>query len=234
MLKIPINQSAPRNQLERKRLDITLGNRLDLFQDRVKQDLPKTAVHQTQITAPLNVFPMSQKNCPYSNLSYGKIGTIAEAGCGPLALEYAFRSNDIKIDFEELLSEIVNKGYRAYIYDEQDKIIDGAGTEYALFDNLGKMLCNLSQILECLEAGSSICILVQNSLYHGDSNRKGNHFVTLIGIDEKKDAIIMDGNLIIDANNPQQALIKKPFVDIAICMKSAWAWDKEKLESFLY
>ena len=234
MLKIPINQSAPRNLLERKRLDVTLGKRLDLFQERVKHDLPNITVRQTHITAPLNVFSMSQKNCPYSNLSYGKIGTIAEAGCGPLALEYAFRLNDIKIDFKELLSEIVNKGYRAYIYDEQDKIIDGAGTEYALFDNIGKTLCHLSQILECLETGSSVCILVQNSLYHEDANRKGNHFVTLIGIDEKKNAIIMDGNLIIDANNPKQALTRKPFVNIALSMKSAWAWDKEKLESFLY
>lgn len=233
MLNIPTNQTSPKNMTERKQLDVTLGTELHLFQERLKMELPNVTLIPAAPTAPLNVFPMSQKYCPYANLPYGKIGTIAEAGCGPLALEYAFRANGFNVDFKQLVDEVVNKGYRAYIYDSQGKITDGSGTEYALFDNVFDKLVSIHQITQLLKEGVSISILVQNSVYHEDPKRKGNHFVTMIGIDEENNAIIMDGNLITDSNTPQQALVKKPFYRLASGLKAAWAWNKNKLRSFV-
>ena len=233
MFRIPKNARIPKSKKERKEVDVVTLEKLQVFKERAKEDLNKIKITSISPVIPLDQYPISQKKSVWSDMPYGKASNIADAGCGPLALEYALRANGFNIDFERIVEEVVNKGYRAYIYDEQGLIVDGAGTEYSLFDNLGDRLDNLYQIFDCLSRGSSICILMQNSVYHEDDKRKGNHFITLIGIDDKKNAIFMDGNLIVDNNHPEQALVRKPFEKMALGFKAAWAWNREKLKTFV-
>lgn len=232
MLKIPMNEVITTNKAERKQLDAKEKEQLELFQKMMRMDLPNVQIPEIKPTVPLDLYPMSQKKSEYAHLPYGKVSDIADAGCGPLALEYAFRANGMKVNFPKLIKEVVDKGYRAYIYDDDGNIVDGSGTEYALFDNLGIRLFSVYDILECLDAGDCVCILIQNSVYHQDAKRKGNHFVTLIGIDEEKNAIMMDGNLIVD-EHPEAALVRKPFMEMALGIRSAWGWDKKKLKTFI-
>ena len=232
MLNFPKNQTSPKNQAERKVLDKIEKERRDLFQAKILQDMKED--FEVPVITPITttIFPISQKFSDYSNLSYGKVSTVAEAGCGPLNVEYAFRLMGFSIDFEEILKECVEKGYRAYIYNEDDEIIDGAGTEYALFTNLANELQGVSQIITFLKKGCPITVLINNAIYHNDKNRKGNHFITLIGIDKWGNAILMDGNLI--KNDISAALVNKPFKDTLFGLRGAWAWEKEKVKKCLY
>lgn len=233
MLRIPRNEVIPRNKQERKRLDAIEGKRLELFQRMMLLDLRNAQIPEVKPTVSLDLYPISQKKSEYSQLPYGKVSDIADAGCGLIAVEYAYRANGIQVDFPELVKEVVEKGYRAYVYDNDDNIVDGSGTEYALFDNLGIRLSRLSEILECLKAQAIVCILIQNSVYHQDEKKLGNHFVILLGIDNDKNAIIMDGNKITDTKHPEDALVRKPFEKMALGIRAAWKFDKKKLETFV-
>ena len=182
---------------------------------------------------PLDRFPISQKCSSYSNLPYGKFGTVAKAGCGPLAVEYALRLMEIYIDFRDILNECVKKGYRAYLYDENDRIIDGAGTKIALFNNLAKECKDPIEIAWILGSGVPITLLIQNSVYYRDRKVKGCHYVTLVGIDDNENAILMDGNRITDSAVPLYAFCVIPFKYMVDGIEGAWAWEKEKVLGYL-
>ena len=232
MLEIPMNEKFPKNKEERDRQDFIDDMDLEYFRAKSKMEIEHLKFHAVE---PLTsgIFPISQKVSVFSDLPYGKIGTIGEAGCGPIALEYALRANGIQVDFEELVREIAHKGYRAYLYNIQGNIIDGCGTEYCLFDNFGYRLNSVSQVIRELEAKSMICTLVQNSIYRRNVNAKGRHFVNLIGIDRAQNAIIMDGNLIWDERYPDEAIKKIPVKEFASAIRAAWVWDKRKMEGLV-
>ena len=182
---------------------------------------------------PLDIFPISQKCSKVSKLPYGQIGTIAEAGCGVLAVEYALRLIEINIDFRDIMDECIKKGYRAYIYDENDKIIEGSGTKTALFDNLAMECKDVFEIIICLGGGKPITLLIENTVYRNDPGANGCHYVTLVGIDDRENAIIMDGNRITDPEVPKQALCMIPFKTMLKGLEGAWFWDKEKALGYL-
>ena len=230
MLKIPRNCICPKNQKERMKLDEKENYEMDLFQERMKSDLEKIKIHAIKPIVPKGIFPISQKNSAFSDLPYGKISTVSNAGCGPLAMEYAFRVNGFNVDFEELVNEVSKKEYRGYIYDEAGNITDGCGTEYSLFDNTAERLYDVYQILKKLQE-SVITILIQNLVYNRDKNKKGNHFISLIGIDEEQNGIFMDGNLIIE--NTKQAMVRKTFKEMALGFRGAWAWNRKEIEKYL-
>lgn len=231
MLRIPENRFFPKNQAERKKLDQKEQAEMDSFQKRMRKDLSKVDIQEIEPALGIEVFPISQKASEYSDMPYGKVSTVGDAGCGPLAMEYAIIANGFFVNFEGLVEEISNKGYRGYIYDDNGNIVDGCGTEYSLFDNTADRLYDVYEILERLRK-NFICILIQNEVYHQDPKRKGNHFITLVGIDDEQNAIFMDGNLIMDEAYPDEALIKKPFKEVALGFRGAWAWNKEKLEKY--
>lgn len=220
MLIFPLNTNQVTNKKAREYLDKKEAKKRDNFQASIIASVSNTIIPDVNPLT-LSVFPISQKNSEYSNLPYGKIGTIAEAGCGPLALEYAYRLLGNHLAFPEIVDMCVQNGYRAYIFDDDGNIIDGAGTEYALFDNAAYELNNLWQIFYYLERLCPITILVENAIYLGDSTKKGNHFVTLIGI-KNGNALIMDGNKYL--MNPLQAFVKVPFTEVAKSFRGAWAW----------
>lgn len=229
----------PKDIIPRSREEWKFIDELELLKRRkFHETILKNISHNYKVSTieklPLNVFPLSQKNSCYSNLPYGNFSTIGQAGCGPLAVEYSLRLLGFTFKFEDIISECVEKGYRGYIYNENNEIIDGSGTKYSLFSNIATELFSLDEILYFLEKGCPITILIQNSVYHDDINRNGNHFVTLIGIDSLKNAIIMDGNRITDSNNPSVALVRKPFYNILLGLKGAWAWEKEKTKNLIF
>jgi len=178
-----------------------------------------------------DAFPISQKHSPYSALPFGKIGTVGEAGCGPLAVEYAFRVCGFSVSFEEILEECISKGYRAYIFDEKDTIIDGSGTETAFFDNVATMVDTLPKLLLFLKRGCPVTVRMSNAVLYQDEHRAGNHFITLVGMDAEQNLVFMDGNLIV--NDPSEAFSKKPLLAMVRGFKGAWAWEKEKISRFL-
>lgn len=222
-----------KNKKEREKQEEKEMQKRDKFQKRMIKDLKKNLKIPTIKLLPNDVYPISQKHSEYSKLPYGKIGTIGEAGCGVLAVEYALRLFNIDIDFEALLEECVNKGYRAYIYDENDNIIDGDGTKYTLFDNIAIELKNMKQIFKYAKKGYPITLLIQNKVYDQNSENEWSHFITLIGFDENENAILMDGNKIMDNNKIEDALVIKPYEEIAPGIRGAWAWDKEKVSKYL-
>lgn len=225
MLKFLPNHKAPKNTQEREMIDTADNERLDQWQKKFQQEMKKLTniPHIRNFKAELT-YPISQKFSEYSKLPYGKIGTIADAGCGPLAVEYALRVLGYPYTFKEVLNVCVKNGYRAYVFDENGNIVDGAGSEYSLFDNNATTIQEVQDIFKYLQKGYPITLLVNNAIYHNDENRKGNHFVTLIGIDENQNLIIMDGNLITNSNEPETALIKKNFRKMASGIRCAWAW----------
>lgn len=168
--------------------------------------------------------PISQKNSEYSNIVYGKAGTIGEGGCGALAIEYALRCIGIKCDFKELIKEIDEQGYRAYKLDEQGSILSGDGTEYEIFEILAKELHSANEIFEYLQQSCPVTALVKNNIYHSDINHKGNHFVTIVGIDKNQNFVITDGNLDVD----KPVLRKASTMFQAI--RGVWGWKKYKGE----
>ena len=232
MLNFP-KDIIPKNREERKYIDEIELQKRDKFQETILKNLKNNYKVLNIEILPLNVFPISQKFSGYSSMPYGMFATIGEAGCGPLAVEYALRLLDFSISLEEIVSECLEKSYRGYIYNEKEEIIDGSGTKYTLFSNIATELTNLDEILTFLEKGCPITILIQNSVYHNDENRKGNHFVTLIGIDSDKNAILMDGNKITDENDSSTALVRKPFNQMLLGLRGAWAWEKEKIKNFI-
>ena len=223
----------PRNREERKYIDEMELQKRDRFQETILKNMKHNYKVSTIQKLPLNVFPLSQKYSTYSNLPYGIFSTIGQAGCGPLAVEYALRLLGFTFNFEDIISECIEKSYRGYIYNDNEEIIDASGTKYSLFSNIATELVNLDEILTFLKKGCPITILIQNSVYHNDENRAGNHFVTLIGIDASKNAILMDGNKVTDENNPSTALIRKPFNEMLLGLRGAWAWEKDKVKNFI-
>lgn len=234
MLNFPVNTKSPRNQNERKELDVLEKLIKDMFQEKAKAEVE--GIVPPIITPPMEwmgQYPIGQKVSEYAKLPYGRVSTIDDAGCGPLAVEYALRIIGLPVDFKEIVVECVDKGYRAYIYDENNNIVDGSGTEYALFDNLATKLDSLEQVIEYLQKGCPITVLIENRIYHYDDSRKGNHFVTMLGIDQWQNGIFMDGNLIVNKRNPLRALVYKPFKKMAPGFRGAWAWEKEKVQRYL-
>lgn len=226
MLKFVPNSFVPKSIEERKIVDEAEERQLQLWRQMFFTDaVQMKSIPCIHNIAPANIFPISQRFSKYSSLPYGKIGTVADAGCGPLAVEYALRILGYLYPFEEVLDECVRKGYRAYIYDQYGNIIDGEGTEHSLFHNNAIILQGMQELVKYLQRGCPITLLVNNAIYHEDEERKGNHFVTLVGIDEVQNLIIMDGNLIIDENEPSAALVKKKPWKIASGIKCAWAWE---------
>lgn len=223
----------PKNREERKYIDEVELQKRDKFQETILRDMEHDYNVSPIQKLPLNVFPLSQRYSPYADLPYGKISTIGQAGCGPLAVEYALRLLGFTFNFEDVVSECVEKNYRGYLYNDNEEIIDGSGTKYSLFSNVATELSNLDEILLFLEKGCPITVLIQNSIYHDDENRKGNHFITLIGIDESKNAILMDGNKITDKDNSSTALVRKPFNKMLLGLRGAWAWEKEKSKNLI-
>ena len=223
----------PKSKEERKEIDRRELDKRDLFQKKMLQDMKEHFEIPTVTKLPKDIFPYSQKFSVYSTMPYGAYGTISSAGCGPLAVEFAARLLGINVEFVDIISQCVIKGYRGYLYDEQDNIIDGSGTKYSLFSNIATEVEDLNQLMEFIKHGCPITLLIQNSVYHDDDNRKGNHFITLIGIDEEKNAILMDGNLIEDKHNPRVAEVRKDFKEILPGLRGAWAWEKEKVKAYL-
>ncbi len=232
MLHFP-QDIIPKNREEREHIDSIAIQRRDMFQATILKDRKKAYTIPIVQKLPLDIFPISQQFSGYSFLPYGLFGTIGQAGCGPLAVEYAFRLLGFSVDLEEIVSECVEKGYRGYIYDDDNNIVDGSGTKYALFSNIATELSNLEEIIRFLEKGCPITVLIQNDVYNDDENRTGNHFVTLVGIDSCQNAILMDGNTIIHHANPYAALQRRPFHEMLLGLKGAWAWEKEKVKAYL-
>ena len=224
---------VPRNSRERKYINTLEFHKRENFHKTILENMKHTHITSPIEKLPLNVFPISQKYSQYSNLPYGKISTIGQAGCGPLAVEYALRLLGFTFNFKDIVSECVDKNYRDYIYNDNDEIIDGSGTKYSLFSNIATELYNLDELLYFLEKGCPITILIQNSIYHDYENRSGNHFVTLIGIDSSQNAILMDGNKITDNSNPSTALVRKNFTKMLLGLRGAWAWEKEKIKNLI-
>lgn len=225
MFNFPEN-NMPKNNIERREYKKREQQKRDIFQQRIAYEIYNISRIPTAEKLPLDVFPISQKKSKYSELKYGEIGTVGNAGCGPLAVEYALRLTGHQTDFEEILNECIAKGYRDYIYDDNNNIIDGNGTTYSLFDNLAIECVNLKEIFYFVKKGFPITLLIQNSIYKNDKKAEGNHFITLVGIDKEKNALLMDGNKIEDESNPSEALVKMAFYDIALAIKGAWAWEK--------
>ena len=182
---------------------------------------------------PLDRFPISQKYSTYSKLPYGKIGTVGKAGCGVFAVEYALRLMGLYIDFKDILDECVSKGYRAYAYDENDQIIDGAGTKNVLFDNLAVECRNLSELIFQIKSGVPVTLLIQNSMYNNNPEAKGCHFITIVGIDENGNTLLMDGNRISDVTVPLYAFCVIPFMELLKGLEGAWGWNKGKVLGYL-
>ena len=232
MLNFPQDNSY-RNVNQRKLLDQRELEKRDLFQQTILKELTEEYTIPIVEKLPINIYPLSQRFSEYSMLPYGEIGIIKEAGCGIFAVEYAFRLLGCNVDFVELLDECVNKGYRGYVLDENEKIIDGSGTKYSLFTNLAIELKHLNQIFYFSKEGFPITLLVQNSVYKNESNKKGNHYITLVGFAENEKALLMDGNRIINLLHPEDALLTKSFKILAPGLRGAWAWKKEKLMAYL-
>lgn len=232
MINFPKDQS-PKNRDERIEHDKKELKKRDEFQMNILNDMKHNYEIPVVQKLPLDVYPIAQKCSKYSKLPYGLISTVQNAGCGPLAVEYALRLIGFQIDFVSVLNECVIKGYRGYIRDEEDKIIDGLGTKYSLFSNLAVELKNLDDILVFLKKGVPITILIQNSVYHNDEKRKGNHFITLVGVDKEKNAILMDGYRIETENDLSNALVRKTFEEMLLGLRGAWAWESEKVKIYL-
>ena len=232
MLNFP-KDIIPKNREEREHIDKMELQKRDKFQETILKNSKNNYRIHNILKLPLDVFPISQKFSSYSSMPYGIFSTIGEAGCGPLAVEYALRLLGFSVSLEEIVAECLEKSYRGYLYNEKEEIIDGSGTKYTLFSNVATELTNLDEILTFLEIGCPITILIQNSVYHNDENRKGNHFITLIGIDSDKNAVFMDGNKITDINNSSTALVRKPFNQMLLGFRGAWAWEKEKIKNLI-
>ena len=232
MINFPKDQS-PKNRDERIEHDKNELQKRDDFQTNILNDMKYGFEIPIVQKLPLDVYPIAQKCSKYSKLPYGLINTVGNAGCGPLAVEYALRLIGYDINFISILNECVIKGYRGYIRDDQDKIIDGLGTKYSLFSNIATELTNLEDILSFLQKGVPITILIQNSVYHNDKERKGNHFITLVGVDKEKNALLMDGYQIEDENDLSKGLVRKTFEEMLIGLRGAWAWENEKVKIYL-
>lgn len=229
MLNFPKNLFVPTNQKEKEIADAVdqknrerFSKRFLLSTENIKVPVIKEITKET---------PISQKVSIYSEMAFGQIGTVSGAACGPLAIEYALRSIGMEVSFEEILKETVEKGYRSYIFNDEKTIMDGDGTDTALFDNVATKVKTFSEMIHFLKKGCPITILIENAIYHEDTARKGNHFITLIGIDEEKNAIFMDGNLLVDETS--KARICKPFFKMGEGFKGAWAWDREEISKIL-
>lgn len=225
MLNLVPNLHIPISLEEREIIDNLDIQRVEAWQKNFVQSVSQlTCIPCIRNFSFEMMFPISQKFSEYSSLPYGKIGNVAEAGCGPLAVEYALRLLGHSYGFNEVLDECVTKGYRAYVFDKHGVIIDGAGSEHSLFYNNAITLQGVHDFFKYLRSGCPITLLVNNTIYHDDENRRGNHFVTLIGIDENGNLLIMDGNLISDEMLPSAAFVKKNFRKMASGIRCAWAW----------
>ena len=230
MLNFPENQFVVRNLKEREKIDAIYDVLRKNFQGLLlRSSIGANIVEIASLTT--SIYPISQKHSEYSEMSYGEKGTVGSGGCGPLAVEYAFRLMGYEIPFLDILNECVRKGYRAYEYNEEGDIVAAAGTEDYLFHNLADEPFSLLEVCKALKERKPVTILVNNAIYHDDTSRKGNHFVTLIGIDSENNAIIMDGNKIVSCQEEAKVII--PLFKILPGIKGAWIWDKEKVRSYL-
>lgn len=179
--------------------------------------------------------PLSQKfSGEYANLPYGKIGTIGSSGCGPLAILFGLQvAGFTNVDFTQIVEECVLKMYRGYIFDETGSIVDGDGSENELFDIAERV--NIGGILQALNRGILVTLLVSNSVYNNDPERTGNHFVSLNGIDEFGLAQILDGNLIKNPERPEDSETERDLRSLILegGVKGAWAWTPEKVAKSL-
>lgn len=80
-----------RNSRERKYINTLEFHKIETFHKTILNNMKHFHIISPIEKLPLNVFPISQKYSEYFNLPYGKISTIGQAGCGPLAVEYALR-----------------------------------------------------------------------------------------------------------------------------------------------
>lgn len=226
MLALPINKLKASNKIEQEKIDLKDKEDIKRFRDNILKELEtiKTIPEIKALT--IDIYPLSQKISEYSHLPYGNFGTVKEAGCGPLALEYALRVQKYNINFKEILDECVKKDYRAYVYDDEGKIIDGCGTYNNLFSDVGIELKSIKEIFEYLQNNSPVTLLIN----YDETIHTSNHFVTLIGIEDNK-LIIMDGNLI--QTNEKEALIKLDFYENITKIKGAWSYSKNKLDKFI-
>ena len=87
MLRIPENRFFPKNQADRQRLDQKEQAEMDSFQERMRKDLSKVDIQEIEPALGIEVFPISQKASEFSDMPYGKVSTVGDAGCGPLAME---------------------------------------------------------------------------------------------------------------------------------------------------
>ena len=229
MLDFPKNIKEVTNKAQREKVDLEYL----IQQNNFKKEISKCKNSKVKKITPksTNIYPISQKHSIYSEIIYGKSGTIGEAGCGPLAIEYALRFLGFSIKFEEIIKQCIEKGYRAYEFDDNNNIISGAGTENYIFNVVAEQLTgNLEQFMDKLAEGP-ITLLISNSIYHEDASREGNHYITMIGIDENENAILMDGNLI--KTKDTQALIYKNFRQIMSGIQNAWYWDISKIKTYI-
>ena len=230
MLDFPQNQFQVKSKKAREELDKTEEIWKKNFQGRL---MKSSLGVEAGIIAPLTetTFPISQKHSAYSDMPYGRKGTVGEGGCGPLAVEYALRLMGLDVTFLDVLEQCDYKGYRAYEFNSRNQIIGACGTEYALFNNLAIEVFSYSEMLRALENGKPVTLLVSNAIYYNDSSRKGNHFVTMIGVGIGEEALIMDGNRIVNSN--EEAKVAIPLKELLPGIKAAWFWEKENVKSYL-
>ena len=229
MLDFPKNIKEVTNKAQREEVDFEYLLQTNNF----KKEILKSKNCELQKIEPqyMDIYPISQKHSIYSSMIYGKSGTISEAGCGPLAIEYALRYLGFSVKFEEIIKQCIDKGYRAYEFDDNNNIIRGAGTENYIFNVIAEELSgNIKEFMEKLSKGP-VTLLISNSIYHEDVNREGNHYITMIGIDENENAFLMDGNLIV--NDPSEALVIKDFRKLIPGIQTAWSWDETKIKTYL-
>lgn len=144
---------------------------------------------------------------PYLDTVCGEIlyggKKMSETGCAIFCLHQGLekRLKD-EIDIAELAQEVEAKGY----YEP------GKGTYHNLLDHIG--LRRATDCAEVLMTSSMCTMLVKNDKYHGDPNRKGNHYVNVVGFNG--DMAIIDDPVV----GRKSILVKDLFAATII----AWMW----------
>lgn len=158
--------------------------------------------HIFTINTPFFVNPTT--SIPSGDLEYAST-TLKDGGCAVFCFHQGLTTQLIYADLEDLTEEIAKKGYY-----EPDK-----GTWHCLFDHFSlRRASDYVEIIDALLRGSISTCLVNNALYHNDSNRSGKHFVNVVGID--KSMVLID--------DPNCGRIPMDFEAFLKAIQIAWIW----------
>lgn len=141
---------------------------------------------------------------PSGDLEYAST-TLKDGGCAVFCFHQGLSTQLIYADLEDVTNEIAEKGYY-----EPD-----TGTWHCLFDHFGlKRASDYLEITAALLRASISTCLVNNAIYHNDSNRPGKHFVNVVGID--KSTVYID--------DPNCGRFPMDFEDFLKSVEVAWIW----------